>query len=154
MTLLFKKHASNEDWTHDLWFTRPTLCHWAIEATTIQFAPFFLLRKSSVTWRSPLACPARSLHLWQSIGKYCGKRQPSKSILANVSHQKYFSYGFGFQLPNRWHCNAIFLLWLHLQCMWIHLRYPITLQMKKFPPAEIIMKHMVEIHINVESNVG
>ena len=24
--------ASNEDWTHDLWFTRPTLCHWAIEA--------------------------------------------------------------------------------------------------------------------------
>ena len=22
----------NEDWTHDLWFTRPTLCHWAIEA--------------------------------------------------------------------------------------------------------------------------
>ena len=32
MTLLFKKHASNEDWTHDLWFTRPTLCHWAIEA--------------------------------------------------------------------------------------------------------------------------
>ena len=24
--------ASNDDWTHDLWFTRPTLCHWAIEA--------------------------------------------------------------------------------------------------------------------------
>ena len=27
-----KLFASNEDWTHDLWFTRPTLCHWAIEA--------------------------------------------------------------------------------------------------------------------------
>ena len=27
-----KQSASNEDWTHDLWFTRPTLCHWAIEA--------------------------------------------------------------------------------------------------------------------------
>ena len=27
--------ASNEDWTHDLWFTRPTLCHWAIEADVI-----------------------------------------------------------------------------------------------------------------------
>ena len=29
---LQKSFASNEDWTHDLWFTRPTLCHWAIEA--------------------------------------------------------------------------------------------------------------------------
>ena len=27
-----KQFASNEGWTHDLWFTRPTLCHWAIEA--------------------------------------------------------------------------------------------------------------------------
>ena len=24
--------ASSEDWTHDPWFTRPVLCHWAIEA--------------------------------------------------------------------------------------------------------------------------
>ena len=30
-----KMFASNEDWTHDLWFTRPTLCHWAIEAFLI-----------------------------------------------------------------------------------------------------------------------
>ena len=30
-----KLFASNEDWTHDLWFTRPTLCHWAIEAFLI-----------------------------------------------------------------------------------------------------------------------
>ena len=25
-------HASREDWTLDPWFTRPVLCHWAIEA--------------------------------------------------------------------------------------------------------------------------
>ena len=24
--------ASSEVWTHDPWFTRPVLCHWAIEA--------------------------------------------------------------------------------------------------------------------------
>lgn len=24
--------ASCEDWTHDPWFTRPVLCHWAKEA--------------------------------------------------------------------------------------------------------------------------
>ena len=33
--LFNKMHASNEDWTHDLWFTRPTLCHWAIEALAV-----------------------------------------------------------------------------------------------------------------------
>ena len=26
--------ASNEDWTHDLWFTRPTLCHWTMDHRT------------------------------------------------------------------------------------------------------------------------
>ena len=28
----YLKHASNENWTHDPWFTRPVLCLWAIEA--------------------------------------------------------------------------------------------------------------------------
>ncbi len=27
-----KNNASSESWTHDPWFTRPVLCHWAIEA--------------------------------------------------------------------------------------------------------------------------
>ena len=27
-----KIYASSESWTHDPWFTRPVLCHWAIEA--------------------------------------------------------------------------------------------------------------------------
>ena len=27
-----KYTASSESWTHDPWFTRPVLCHWAIEA--------------------------------------------------------------------------------------------------------------------------
>ena len=34
-----KKHtASSESWTHDPWFTRPVLCHWAIEADLIMHA--------------------------------------------------------------------------------------------------------------------
>ena len=40
-----KEFASNEDWTHDLWFTRPTLCHWAIEAlmeTDVKRTQFYL----------------------------------------------------------------------------------------------------------------
>lgn len=27
--------ASCEDWTHDPWFTRPVLCHWAKEAVAL-----------------------------------------------------------------------------------------------------------------------
>ena len=30
---LEKDQCPSEDWTHDRWFTRPALCHWAIEAT-------------------------------------------------------------------------------------------------------------------------
>lgn len=30
------KNASREDWTLDPWFTRPVLCHWAIEASVSQ----------------------------------------------------------------------------------------------------------------------
>ena len=35
MTHITKDLASNENWTHDPWFTRPVLCHWAIEAECI-----------------------------------------------------------------------------------------------------------------------
>ena len=41
--------ASNEDWTHDLWFTRPTLCHWAIEAYVYTWGKLCLQRRS-VPW--------------------------------------------------------------------------------------------------------
>ena len=43
-----KMFASNEDWTHDLWFTRPTLCHWAIEAFLISTLKILLLVKDKV----------------------------------------------------------------------------------------------------------
>ena len=38
-----KINASREDWTLDPWFTRPVLCHWAIEATlsTIDISKLF-----------------------------------------------------------------------------------------------------------------
>ena len=38
-----KRIASCEVWTHDPWFTRPVLCHWAIEATlsTIDISKLF-----------------------------------------------------------------------------------------------------------------
>ena len=49
MTLLSKKDASNEDWTHDLWFTRPTLCHWAIEAYVYTWGKL-CLERCSVPW--------------------------------------------------------------------------------------------------------
>ena len=41
--------ASNEDWTHDLWFTRPTLCHWAIEAYVYTWWKL-CLERCSVPW--------------------------------------------------------------------------------------------------------
>ena len=41
--------ASNEDWTHDLWFTRPTLCHWAIEAYVYTWGKL-CLERCSVPW--------------------------------------------------------------------------------------------------------
>ena len=62
-----KIFASNEDWTHDLWFTRPTLYHWAIEA-------FYVLchgnTENSHYWSSCYSpftynCPvARRYHSW------------------------------------------------------------------------------------------
>ena len=33
----WKIDASSEIWTHDPWFTRPVLCHWAIEAHVRNF---------------------------------------------------------------------------------------------------------------------
>ena len=43
-----KMFASNEDWTHDLWFTRPTLCHWAIEAFLISIMKILIMLNNIV----------------------------------------------------------------------------------------------------------
>ena len=42
----FFTHASREDWTLDPWFTRPVLCHWAIEAC---FASVLILPECNIS---------------------------------------------------------------------------------------------------------
>ena len=66
MTLLFKKYASNEDWTHDLWFTRPTLCHWAIEAPD-EWLPLTVQQNcigDTRIWTMDLSDCSRLLYHW------------------------------------------------------------------------------------------
>ena len=49
-----KINASREDWTLDPWFTRPVLCHWAIEATlsTIDISKLLIIFLiSSMSWQ-------------------------------------------------------------------------------------------------------
>ena len=40
--------ASSEVWTHDPWFTRPVLYHWAIEAHTLHMCNFIFVSGTSV----------------------------------------------------------------------------------------------------------
>ena len=66
VTLLSKKHASNEDWTHDLWFTRPTLCHWAIEAPA-EWLPLTVQQNcvgDTRIWTMDLSDCSRLLYHW------------------------------------------------------------------------------------------
>ena len=70
MTLLFKKHASNEDWTHDLWFTRPTLCHWAIEALA-EWTPPSLQKITFVDKKWSVDAEIRQLAVGQLIRLWC-----------------------------------------------------------------------------------
>jgi hypothetical protein len=64
--------ASREDWTLDPWFTRPVLCHWAIEAFSviqalIENSIYTKLRDQSLLrWRhwNHETSPLNVFHLW------------------------------------------------------------------------------------------
>ena len=63
---LQKSFASNEDWTHDLWFTRPTLCHWAIEAPA-EWLPLTVQQNcvgDTRIWTMDLSDCSRLLYHW------------------------------------------------------------------------------------------
>ena len=61
--------ASNEDWTHDLWFTRPTLCHWAIEAPAGDLLQSIQKKISiTVSGKSKKNFPSTELQWTQIVG--------------------------------------------------------------------------------------